>query len=58
VRPKFDGGIMSAVAQDSLRWNKGDAFYFRRDGSLGNLREIKEVVRLTTGAREAVDTSG
>src|SRR5690242_19307904 len=42
---------MSAMAQDSLRWNKEMLFYFR-DGSLGNLYEIKEVARLTIGAWE------
>jgi hypothetical protein len=49
VRPKFDGGIMSGVAQDSLRWNKQALLYFR-DASLGNLRENKEAARLTIGA--------
>jgi hypothetical protein len=41
---------MSEMAQGSLRWNKETRFIFRRSGSFWNLREIKEAVRLTSGA--------
>jgi hypothetical protein len=42
VRPEFDGGIMSEMAQVSLRWNKGDAFYFSTKWIVGSLRWSKE----------------